>query len=75
MAKKKTFESALKELEEVVKEMESGELPLEDAMKKYEMGMKHLKYCQDLLDKTEKKISVFTRDENGTITAMPFEEK
>ena len=55
MAKRKTFEQALKELEYIVKEMESGELPLEEAVKKYETGIKQSKFCLDLLDKTEKK--------------------
>ncbi len=52
MAKKKTFEAALKELEDIVKQMESGDLTLENAVKKYESGMKQSKYCLDLLDKT-----------------------
>lgn len=65
MAKKKTFETALKELEEIVRQMESGDLNLEDAVKKYESGMKQSKFCLDLLDKTEKKISVLTKDQDG----------
>ncbi len=65
MAKKKTFETALKELEEIVRQMESGDLSLEDAVKKYESGMKQSKFCLDLLDKTEKKISVLTKDHDG----------
>ncbi len=56
MVKKKTFEAALKGLEEIVRQMESGDLCLEDAVKSYESGMKQSKYCLDLLDKTEKKI-------------------
>lgn len=62
MAKKKTFEQALKELESIVREMESGDLPLEEAVKKYETGIKQSKFCLDLLDKTEKKISLLTKD-------------
>jgi exodeoxyribonuclease VII small subunit len=65
MVKKKTFETALKELEEIVRQMESGDLNLEDAVKKYESGMKQSKFCLDLLDKTEKKISVLTKDQDG----------
>ncbi len=62
MAKKKTFEQALKELEEIVRQMESGDLALEDAVKKYESGIKQSRYCLDLLDKTEKKIEILNRD-------------
>jgi len=75
MAKKKTFETALNELEEIVKQMESGELTLENAVKKYESGMKQSKYCLDLLDKTEKRISVLTKDSAGNLKEEPFEEQ
>jgi len=75
MVKKKTFEAALKELEEIVKQMESGDLCLEDAVQKYESGMKQSKYCLDLLDKTEKKISLLTRDKDGNIKEVPFEDE
>ncbi len=72
MAKKKTFEAALNELEKIVKEMESGDLLLEDAVKKYESGMKQSKYCLDLLDKTEKKISIITKDQDGNFKEESF---
>jgi exodeoxyribonuclease VII small subunit len=54
---KKSFESALKQLEEIVREMESGELTLEQAVKKYETGMAQTRFCMEILDKTEKKIT------------------
>ncbi|MCK4766888.1 MAG: exodeoxyribonuclease VII small subunit [Desulfobacula sp.] len=75
MAKKKTFEAALKELEKIVTEMESGELCLEDAVKKYESGMKQSKYCLDLLDKIEKKITMLTKDRDGNLTEEPFKDQ
>lgn len=74
MARKKTFETALKELEEIVRQMESGDLSLEDAVQKYESGMKKSKYCLDLLDKTEKKISMLTNDNNGNVKEVPFKD-
>jgi len=75
MAKKKTFETSLKELEEIVKEMESGNLSLEDAVKKYESGMEQSKFCLDLLDKTEKKITLLTKDHEGHLKEELFEDK
>ena len=75
MVKKKTFETALKELEEIVRQMESGDLCLEDAVKKYESGMKQSKYCLDLLDKTEKRISLITKDDDGSVKELPFENE
>ncbi|THB80909.1 MAG: exodeoxyribonuclease VII small subunit [Desulfobacteraceae bacterium] len=65
MAKKKTFETTLAELESIVKEMESGELNLEDTAKKYEQGMKLSKTCLDFLEKTESKIQRITSHLDG----------
>ena len=67
MAKKKTFETALKELENIVKQMESGDLALEDAMKNYEAGIKQSHYCMGLLDKAEEKIALLKLDKHGNI--------
>ena len=75
MVKKKTFETALKELEEIVREMESGDLSLEDAVRKYEAGIKQSKFCLDLLDKTEKKISLLTKDNDGNLKEDIFEDQ
>lgn len=72
---KKTFETALKELESIVKDMESGELTLEEAVKKYEQGIKQSQFCIDLLDKTEKKVSLLTKDDDDRFKSAPFENK
>jgi exodeoxyribonuclease VII small subunit len=69
---KKTFETSLKELENIVREMESNDLDLEDAVKKYETGKKLSKQCLDMLDKTEKKISLLSVDNSGNLTEKPF---
>lgn len=75
MTEKKTFEQALKELEKIVKEMESEDLLLEDAVKKYESGMEQSKYCLELLDKTEKKISQLTKNSEGDLQEDLFEDR
>lgn len=67
-----SFEKSLKQLEEIVQEIESGNLPLEKAMKKFEEGIKLSKYCSEKLDETEKKISILLHDNNGDITEKPF---
>ena len=46
----KTFEQALGELETLVKELENGDIELNDAVKKYNDGMKLSKYCHDKVD-------------------------
>ena len=67
-----SFEKSLKHLEHIVQELESGDLPLEKAMKKFEEGVKLSKFCSEKLDETEKKISVLLRDQKGDITEKPF---
>ena len=72
---KKTFETALKQLEEIVREMESGNLSLEQAVKKYETGISHSKYCLDILDQTEKKITQLTRGNDGSLEEKSFDNE
>ena len=75
MTKKKTFEAAIKQLEGIVKELESGELSLEKAIKKFESGIEYSTYCNDLLNKTEKRISILLEDTEGNIKEEPFENE
>ena len=74
MPKKKTFETALAQLETIVREMESGDLPLEQAVKKYETGINQAKFCMDILEATEKKITRLTQNLDNSLKEEPFEE-
>ena len=69
----KTFEKAMQELEQIVQELESGDLPLEKALKKFEDGIKLSKSCSQKLDETEKKISLLVQDHDGQVAEKPFE--
>ena len=53
---KLTFEDAYKQLTELVKKMESGEMPLADSVAAYEQGIKLKAYCEQLLKEAELKI-------------------
>jgi len=70
--KEKTFETAMKQLEEIVQQLESGDLPLEAALKKFEEGVKLSKFCSRKLDETERKISILLADSNGNLREEPF---
>ncbi len=52
------FESSLKELEKLVHDLESGELPLQDSLQKFERGVELYKNCRGTLDQAEKKIKI-----------------
>lgn len=53
-----SFEEKLKELEEIVQELESGKLNLDESVKKFELGMKISKECSEMLQNAEKKINI-----------------
>lgn len=63
MSEKKTFEEAMKELEEIVKKIEDETTPLETVLKLYERGNELSAYCQGVLDKTREKLETI-RTEN-----------
>ncbi|OPX36014.1 MAG: exodeoxyribonuclease VII small subunit [Desulfobacteraceae bacterium 4484_190.1] len=72
MAEQK-FEDAMKKLEEIVQNLESGDLPLEDALNVFEEGTKLSKFCSSKLEEAEKRVNVLVRDVNGKYNLEPFE--
>lgn len=70
--KDKKFEDALKELENIVSQMETEGLGLDDSIKKYESGIKLAKFCREKLDKAEKKIEILTRKPDGSVELKNF---
>jgi exodeoxyribonuclease VII small subunit len=58
------FETALAEIERIVLDMESGELPLEESILAYHRGSELLRHCQKQLGEAERKIRIF---ENGEL--------
>lgn len=70
--KELTFEEAIENLEEIVAELENGNLSLDDSVKKFEDGMKLSKHCNEILNKAEKEISILLENENGEIEEENF---
>lgn len=68
-----SFEAALKELEGIVKQLESGEAKLEEALVLFERGVKLSRFCSQKLEEAEKKIELLVRDTQGEYKATPFE--
>lgn len=56
------FEEAIKKLEEIAKELETGELGLDESVKKFEEGMELSKICTKMLNEAEKKINILIND-------------
>lgn len=62
----KTFEDKIRELESIIKELEEGEVNLDDAIEKYTKAMKLAKECSDKLNKATEKVNKILLD-NGTL--------
>jgi exodeoxyribonuclease VII small subunit len=69
---KKSFEQSLKQLEQIVRELESGDLPLELALKKFEEGVELSKFCSQKLEETERRITLLMQDGSGGVVEKPF---
>jgi exodeoxyribonuclease VII small subunit len=69
---KQTFEKAMNKLEKIVQELESTDLPLEKAIKKFEEGVQLSKFCSEKLDETEKRITILLKDQNDRVFEKPF---
>jgi len=68
-----SFEKALSELQDIVRELESGEQSLDDSLKLYERGIASLRTCHALLDQAEQRIRKLVADCGGNVTEEPFE--
>lgn len=65
--KPKDFETSLKKLEEIVKELEEGELTLEQSLERYEKGIRLARFCSTKLEEAEKRIEMLQKDEQGEL--------
>lgn len=70
---KKTFEQSLNALEKIVNELETGDLPLEKALKKFDEGMALSRLCGTMLDETEKRVSQLVGKGQDADIESPFE--
>ena len=58
-AKELTYEQAMEALEMVVRQLDNGELPLEDAITSFQNGVEYIKVCQEKLTAAEGKLAMF----------------
>ncbi|KAF0156941.1 MAG: exodeoxyribonuclease VII small subunit [Syntrophaceae bacterium] len=64
MAKEK-FEDALEKLENIVREMEAGEMPLDSALKSFEEGIRLIRFCCAKLEDTQRRVEQLLEKENS----------
>lgn len=70
--KVKDFESALKSLEEIVLQLEGGDLTLDRALELFEEGVRISRFCQTKLEEAERKVEVLVKAADGTLKEVPF---
>lgn len=76
MAKKDSrelkFEEAIADLEQVVEQLESGDLSLEDSLAAFEKGVVLVRYCNHKLSEVEKKVELLVKDKQGQLQLKSF---
>ena len=73
--KKPDFETSLKKLEEIVEQLETNDLSLDETLAKYESGIKIYKQCYQSLEKAEKKINILLKNRAGETHTEEFKLK
>lgn len=71
---KLSFEKAMEQLENIVRELESGELPLEKALKQFEEGIKLSKLCSEKLEESEQKINLLMEQADGSVKTSAYKD-
>jgi len=69
------FETSLAALEKIVRDLESGDLPLEKSLELFEAGVKLSRECQERLNQAERRIEILMRDTEGNPQIEPLDTK
>lgn len=69
----RTFEASLEALEQIVRDLEQGDLPLEKSLELFERGIRLSRECQERLGQAERRIEILLRDNQGRSVVTPFE--
>jgi exodeoxyribonuclease VII small subunit len=71
----RNFEEALAELEQILSDIESGQVGLEQSLLKYERGSFLVRHCREVLDKAEKQIELLSKSPEGQLISEPFDDE
>ncbi|MEK7385517.1 MAG: exodeoxyribonuclease VII small subunit [candidate division NC10 bacterium] len=66
------FEDSLARLEQIVSQLEAGNLPLEESLKVFEEGIALARHCARYLEEAEKRIEILSKDDQGALGTKPF---
>jgi len=71
----KSFETSLESLEQIVRQLEQGDLALEKSLELFEQGIRLSRECQERLSQAERRIEILLRDNQGRPVANSFPEE
>jgi exodeoxyribonuclease VII small subunit len=72
-AQPRNFEDALSELEQIVADIETGKIGLEESLLRYERGTFLIQHCRGVLNAAEKQVELLSKSEDGGIQAVPMQ--
>ncbi len=70
----RSFEDAIKELEEILSQIEQAQVGLEESLAKYERGSFLIQHCQGILTGAEKQIELLSKAPDGNLKTQPMEQ-
>lgn len=70
--KVKDFESALKKLEDIVSQLEGGDLTLDKSLELFEEGVKTSRFCSSKLEEADRKVETLMKSADGSLKDVPF---
>ena len=73
MEKNIKFEEAMERLESEVKKLESGNMPIDEAIASFEQAVKLVRYCNEKLENAEQQVRILVSDSDGAVTDVPFD--
>lgn len=71
---KKTFENALRRLEQITSELEQGEPSLDKCLKKFDEGIELIKFCNSTLEEARQRVDLLIR-QNGSLASVDFPQE
>ena len=74
MKTEKSFEESLRKLEQIVDQLEAGDLSLEKSLDLFEQGVRLSRECQKRLDDAERKVEILLKGSGGTVEVSAFDE-
>lgn len=73
MNKKMSFEEAMERLEEIVRKLEDGTMPLDASMEAFEEAVSLSRFCTESLEQAKQRVRMLTKDPDGSVTDLPFD--